>query len=183
MIKQPIITRLSAFCDAKINNNNILTEQENETLLLLMSKCISPSAEYCNATTDEEIEKCRVFVNSIDDGFGDASADILAETCTTLATALGKMIADSLVPLMEREKTDEPSFELLQEAMKEMYKTYELMPDLLSKPIILGLFIFSTIEDPLLAMLHAYKCIEIGEKLSADAIKISAKFTHESMHP
>jgi hypothetical protein len=84
---------------------------------------------------------------------------------------------------MEREKTDEPSFELLQEAMKEMYKTYELMPDLLSKPIILGLFIFSTIEDPLLAMLHAYKCIEIGEKLSADAIKISAKFTHESMHP
>jgi hypothetical protein len=183
MIKQPIITRLSAFCDAKINNNNILTEQENETLLMLMSKCISPSAEYCNATTDEEIEKCRVFVNSIDDGFGDASADILAETCTTLATALGKMIADSLVPLMKRENTDEPSFELLQEAMKEMYKTYGLIPDLLSKPIILGLFIFSTIEDPLLAMLHAYKCIEIGEKLSADAIKISAKFTHESMHP
>jgi hypothetical protein len=164
-------------------NDNILTEQENETLLLLMRKCISPTAEYCNASTDEEIEACRVFVNSIDDGFGDASADILAETCTTLATALGKMIADSLVPLMQRENTDEPSFELLQEAMREMNKTYGFIPDLLSKPIILGMFIFSTIEDPLLAMLHAYKCIEIGEKLSADAIKISAKFTHESMHP
>jgi hypothetical protein len=84
---------------------------------------------------------------------------------------------------MQREKVEEPSFELLQEAMKDMNNTYGLVPDLLSKPIILGLFIFSTIEDPLLAMLHAYKCIEIGEKLSADAVKISAEFTHKIMYP
>jgi hypothetical protein len=183
MIKQPIITRLTAFCDATINGNNILTEQENETLLLLMRKCISPSAEYCNATTDEEIEKCKVFINSIDDGFGDGAADILAETCTTLATALGKMIGESLASSMQKENIDEPSMEMLNAAMNDMYKTYGLIPDLLSKPIILGLFIFSTIEDPLLAMLHAYRCIEIGEKLSADAIKISAKFTHEILNP
>ena len=183
MNKQPIITRLVDFCNSTINDNNILSEQENETLLVLMRKCISPSPDYCKAVTEEEMDKCKVFVNSIDDGFGDESANILAETCTTLATALGKMISESLIPLMQRENTDEPSFELLQEAMKEMHKAYGLPPDMISKPILLGLFIFSTIEDPLVAMLNASKCMDIGEKLSADAIKISAKFTHEILHP
>ena len=183
MNKQPIITRLAAFCEAVSNENQILTEQETETLLVLMRKCISPSPDYCKAVTEEEMDKCKVFVNSIDDGFGDESANILAETCTTLATALGKMISEHVAVLMKKENVDEPPIEMLNAAMEEMYKTYGLPPDMISKPIILGLFVFSTIEDPLVALLNASKCIDIGEKLSGDAIRISAQFVHEIVNP
>jgi hypothetical protein len=183
MTKQPIITRLVDFCNSTINDNNILSEQENETLLVLMRKCISPSPDYCKAATEEEMDKCKVFVNSIDDGFGDEASNILAETCTTLATALGQMIAKNVAVLMKKEKVEEPPIEMLHEAMNEMYKTYGLPPDMLSKPVILGLFVFSTIEDPLVALLNASKCIDIGEKLSGDAIRISAQFVHEIMYP
>lgn len=183
MNKQPIITRLTAFCDATINNNNILTEQENETLLMLMRKCVSATPEYLNAKNEEDMDKCRVFLNSIDDGFGDAAADILAETCTTLATALGKMIADNVAVMMKNENIDEPSTEMLQDAMNKSFKEYGLPQDLLSKSLVLGLFIFNTIEDPLVAIINSHKCLEIGEKISVDAIKISAKFAHEIMHP
>ena len=183
MNKQPIITRLTAFCDATINGNNILTEQENETLMTLMRKCVAATPEYCKATNEEEAERCKVFVNSIDDGFGDAAADILAETCTTLATAIGKMISDNIAEMMKSEEVEEPSTEMLNDAMNKTFKEYGLPQDLLSKSLILGLFVFNTIEDPLVAILNGHKCLEIGEKISVDAIKISAKFTHEIMNP
>ncbi len=179
MTKQPIITRLVDFCNSSINDNQILTEQENETLLILMRKCVSPSADYFKASNEAEMDKCKVFENSIDDGFGDEASNILAETCTTLATALGKMIAEHVAVLMKKENVEEPPIEMLNEAMAEMYKTYGLPPDMISKPVILGLFVFSTIEDPLVALLNASKCIDIGEKLSGDAIRISAQFVHE----
>jgi hypothetical protein len=182
-MKKSIINRLTDFCKETSSNNNTLTEQENETLLVLMRKCISPSPDYCNAVTEEQMDKAKVFLNSIDDGFGDASAEILAETCTTLATDLGRLIAVELSVLMTNDKVNEPSMEMVSKAMSDVCTKHGFIPDLTSKPILLGLFVFSTIEDPLVAMLNANRCIDIGEKMIQDSLKISASITHELMNP
>jgi hypothetical protein len=150
-----------------------------------MRKCIAPTPEYCKASTEEEIQASKVFVNSIDDGFGDESADILAETCTTLASTLGKLIADSLVPLMlmEKEKVEVLSPEMLDKALDNMYKKHGMPPHMMSKLMFLGLFVFNTIEDPLVAMLNTNRCIDIGEKICRDAMIFSAEYTQQIMNP
>lgn len=173
-MKKPIIEQLKEFTKNVNNQRNLLSKEEKETLLLLIRKCASPTEEYCNASGEEETDESRIFVNTIDDDFAESSAEFLSTLCTGIASTMGGLIADELVKMVKDEGLDEPTDEMVNEAIEAANTNNGLPPSFLQKPSIIGTFLIQSIEDPLVAMLQSNKCLEVGERVCKDAIKMSA---------
>lgn len=173
-MKTSIIEQLKTFTQNIDDSKNILTEQENETLLTLLRKCVAPSREYSVSSTDKEAELTKTFVNTIDDNFGEEPADALSTMCTDIAIVLSTLIADELVLMIKEAGIDHPTDDMIIDAMESVNTKNGLPPSFLSKPPLLASFLIQTIEDPLVAMINSSKCLEVGEKLSGDIIRMSA---------
>jgi hypothetical protein len=176
-MENKMITQLRAHCDSITNGSNKMTAQEKETLLILIKKSVSPSIGLTMATNEEEATAARSFENTPDEMM-DESSEKLSSICASVALAFSELIEASLTDTMAKHNiTDIDDLKEFDSSIKEslsaMSSTFNLPPDIAFKPVLLGSFIISQIEDPMEAVLQISNCLSVGESIIEHASQIA----------